>query len=254
MPDDNREAMRIRIATYLAMGSCTQREAAIPSLACSAEDASSHLQAYIMCQIAPVLAARPLKHLLDMHGIKYSENFKLRHLCSHLYSFLDCLERGKCAGDELSLNGSARKARCRELKCLRADWPQVIPDNLKHRLIRDFKLEISAANLATFACGSCNEMCPISDKCSIGLEEFDLDVLSHPDHVSRADSNMEVDSEDEQQSRVDPWLNPQYPDPPMPMENTPYASLLIEPDSLESDPDTAEAVIAVCRRCHSDLK
>ncbi|KAJ7914550.1 hypothetical protein B0H13DRAFT_1611363 [Mycena leptocephala] len=54
---------------------------------------------------------------------------------------------------------------------------------------------------------------------------------------------------------VEPWLDPQYLDPlPMPMENTPYPSLLIEPVSLESDLDTAEPVIAVCHRCHSDLK
>jgi hypothetical protein len=84
MPDDNREAMHIHIATHIAMGSCTQRKAAIPSLACSsitsqsesqsgsgsAEDTSSRFQAYIMRQIALVLAARPLKRLLDMHGIK----------------------------------------------------------------------------------------------------------------------------------------------------------------------------------------
>ncbi|KAJ7832277.1 hypothetical protein B0H13DRAFT_1654290 [Mycena leptocephala] len=38
------------------------------------------------------------------------------------------------------------------------------------------------------------------------------------------------------------------------MENSPYASLLIEPHSIESDPDSAEPVIAVCRRCCTDLK
>jgi dTDP-4-dehydrorhamnose reductase len=111
MPNDNREAMRIHIATHIAMDSCTQREAAIPSLACSSitsqsesqsnsasvEDASSRLQAYIMRQKAPVLAARPLKRLLDMHSIKYPEKSKLRHLRSHLYSCVDRLEHEKCA-------------------------------------------------------------------------------------------------------------------------------------------------------------
>ncbi|KAJ7915027.1 hypothetical protein B0H13DRAFT_1610926, partial [Mycena leptocephala] len=42
--------------------------------------------------------------------------------------------------------------------------------------------------------------------------------------------------------------------PPMPMENSPYARLLIEPHSIESDPDSAEPVIAICRRCCTDLK
>lgn len=86
------------------------------------------------------------------------------------------------------------------------------------------------------------------------MEEFDLDLLSRPDHVSNEDSEMEVDSNHEEHPQVEPWLDSRYPEPPMPMKNTPYASLLIEPDSLESHPDTAEPVIAVCRRCCSDLK
>ncbi|KAJ7838168.1 hypothetical protein B0H13DRAFT_1912025 [Mycena leptocephala] len=55
-------------------------------------------------------------------------------------------------------------------------------------------------------------------------------------------------------SRIEPWLDPRYFEPPMPMENSPYASLLIEPHSIESDPDSAEPVTAVCRRCCTDLK
>jgi hypothetical protein len=140
-----------------------------------------------------------------MHDIKYAEKAKLKKLRSHLYSFLDGLERGKGTDDELSLNGNARKARRRELKRLRADWPQVVPEHLKRKLMRDFNLEISAANLATFACGSCNELCPISDKRTIGLEEFDLDLLSRTDHVSTDESDMEVDSDHEQKPCVEPW-------------------------------------------------
>jgi hypothetical protein len=133
-----------------------------------------------------------------------------------LYSFLDRLDRGKFAVDDISLSGTARRARRRELKRLRAEWPQVVPDHLKRRLIRDFNLEISASNLATFACGSCNELCPVTDKRSIGLEEFDLDLLSRPDHVSSNDSDMDVDSGDDQDTRAEPWLDPRYPEPPMP--------------------------------------
>lgn len=41
-----------------------------------------------------------------MHEIKYPEKSKLRQLRSHLYSFLDRLERGKSADDVLCLTGS----------------------------------------------------------------------------------------------------------------------------------------------------
>ncbi|KAJ7855232.1 hypothetical protein B0H13DRAFT_1507164, partial [Mycena leptocephala] len=42
--------------------------------------------------------------------------------------------------------------------------------------------------------------------------------------------------------------------PPMPMSGTPYAHMLLDPSSLESDLETNDPVIVVCRRCRSDLK
>jgi hypothetical protein len=99
-----------------------------------------------------------------MHGVKYVATDKLGKLRRHLYSFLHHLDRGKAADIDISSLGSARITCRQELKRLRAEWPQVVPDHLKHKLVRNFNLEISAANLATFACGSCNELCPITDK------------------------------------------------------------------------------------------
>jgi hypothetical protein len=40
----------------------------------------------------------------------------------------------------------------------------------------------------------------------------------------------------------------------MPMANTPYSSLLVDPESLGADPETAEPAIAVCHQCRIDLK
>jgi hypothetical protein len=37
------------------------------------------------------------------------------------------------------------------------------------------------------------------------------------------------------------------------MANTPYSSLLINPESIGTDPETEDPVIAVCRKCRSDL-
>jgi hypothetical protein len=157
--------------------------------------------------------------------------------------------------------GSARHARRTEIKRLRAEWPQVIPDHLKRRLIRDFNVQISAENLATFACGSCNELFPIADKKTIGLDQFDIDLLKRPDYndPDSDDSEMEVDSEDdssqpELRPKIKPWLNRQYPEPPMPMDSIPYSSLLIEPDALEADPESLDPLLVVCRDCYRDLK
>jgi hypothetical protein len=66
-----------------------------------------------------------------MHDIKYPKKARLKKLRSHLYSFLDRLEHGECAEDVIDLTGTARKARRREFKRLRADWPQVVPNHVK---------------------------------------------------------------------------------------------------------------------------
>ncbi|KAJ7914388.1 hypothetical protein B0H13DRAFT_2325422 [Mycena leptocephala] len=119
--------------------------------------------------------------------------------------------------------------------------------------VSEFNLPISAENLATFACGSCNELRPITENASIPLDEIDFDLLKRPDHIQpESDSDMEVD--DVEHDLHEPWLDDRCPEPRMPMANTPYSSLLIEPDSLGSDPETDEPDMTVCRQCRSNLK
>ncbi|KAJ7934430.1 hypothetical protein B0H13DRAFT_2305858 [Mycena leptocephala] len=271
VPDDaNCTTLRNSIATHIGMGLCTLRDSAFAAIACSSiiaqpdtliapetvDDPATRLQLYIMHQIAPVLTSRALRRLLDMHGVRYATTDKTSKLRRHLLSFLHRLDRRKGADVDITSLGSERIARRQELKRLRTEWPQVVPDHLKRKLVRNFNLGISGANLATFACGSCNELCPITEKNTLSFEDFDLDVLRRPDHLDTGESDMDVDSDQQSSpdSRTEPWLDSRYPEPPMPMQNSPYASLLIEPHSIESDPDSAEPGIAVCRRCCRDLK
>jgi hypothetical protein len=206
-----------------------------------------------MRQIVPILTLRPLRRLLDMHDVSYSETDKIKKLRQRLRSFMSQLERGKSEEEELLLTGSARMARRGEHKRLRAEWPQVIPDHLKRQLVSEFNLQISAESLATFACGCCNELRPITEKASIPLDEIDIDLLKRPDHVQpESDSDIEVD--DVERDPHEPWLDDRCPEPPMPMANTPYSSVLIEPDSLGNDPETEKLVMTVCRQCRSNLK
>ncbi|KAJ7891484.1 hypothetical protein B0H13DRAFT_2340578 [Mycena leptocephala] len=148
-----------------------------------------------MRQIAPTLTSRALRHLLDMHAAKYALTDKLSKLLKHLYSFLHRLDRAKGIDEDITFTGTARIARRQELKRLRSEWPQVVPDHLKRRLVRDFNLEISATNLATFAYGSCNELCPVTDKKTLSFEDFDLDLLKRPDHVESREPDMAASSE-----------------------------------------------------------
>jgi hypothetical protein len=125
------------------------------------------------------------------------------------------LERGKDGKDEIRLTGTARLARRQEIKRLRSEWPQIIPDHLKRRLVSEFNLQISAENLATFACGSCSELRSVSEKSQLALDSIDFDLLKRPAHVEPAtESEMDVDGEDPI-PRAPPWLDSRCPEPPM---------------------------------------
>jgi hypothetical protein len=112
-----------------------------------------------------------------MHNVSYSQKDKIKELRKKLRKFMTRLERGKHGDNDLRLTGTARLTRRQEHKKLRAEWPQVIPEHLKRRLVEEFNLQISAENLATFACGSCSELCPILEQTSLPLDEIDFDLL-----------------------------------------------------------------------------
>lgn len=97
----NLPTLRDSIATHIAMSRCRSREA----LACSqislqsespvasgSDDPStrSQLYRYLLSQIAPILTVRPLKRLLDLHGIRYVDTDNIRKIRKHLSSLKMC--------------------------------------------------------------------------------------------------------------------------------------------------------------------
>ncbi|KAJ7933320.1 hypothetical protein B0H13DRAFT_2306998 [Mycena leptocephala] len=62
--------------------------------------------------------------------------------------------------------------------------------------------------------------------------------------AAHLDTESEMDVDDAEQIPAIPWLDDRCPEPPMPMANTPYSSLLINPESIGTDPETEDPVIA----------
>ncbi|KAJ6530741.1 hypothetical protein B0H19DRAFT_967449, partial [Mycena capillaripes] len=51
------------------------------------------------------------------------------------------------------------------------------------------------------------------------------------------------------------WLDPDFPEPPMPMASTPiYSDLMLEPGCLGTDPESGAPSLICCQSCSSDLK
>ncbi|KAJ7240296.1 hypothetical protein C8J57DRAFT_1527738 [Mycena rebaudengoi] len=91
----------------------------------SSEDPSTRLQLYILRQVAPTLKLRPLRRLLDMHDVSYSDKENVKKLRRKLQSFMRRLERGKDGDDTIPLTGTAHLGRRQEFKHLRSEWPQL---------------------------------------------------------------------------------------------------------------------------------
>jgi hypothetical protein len=104
------------------------------------------------------------------------------------------LEHGKDGNDTIRLTGTVRLGCRQEFKRLHSEWPQVIPEHLKSKLVNDFNLQISTGNLATFSCGSCSEDRPLSEKLQLPLDSIDFNLLKRPDQVELdTKSDMDVD-------------------------------------------------------------
>ncbi|KAJ7804614.1 hypothetical protein B0H13DRAFT_1930672 [Mycena leptocephala] len=78
------------------------------TLLCLSHAHGLELYRYLLSQITHILMVRPLKRLLDLHGIRYADTDNIRKLRKHLSCFRKRLGHGKCAEDEPTVTGTAR--------------------------------------------------------------------------------------------------------------------------------------------------
>ncbi|KAJ7933884.1 hypothetical protein B0H13DRAFT_1855739 [Mycena leptocephala] len=198
--------LRQAITHHVGMGKCVSHEGYAPFLGCSSlesefipptaepgtcDDPSVRLQIHILRQLMPILKLRPLRRLLELHDVSYVESDKAKKLRQLMKSYLVRLRSGKYPDNLVGVPGSKRRQRAAESARLRKEWPQVVPARLKKKLLANFNLEISLDSLSTFICGSCSENCPMIDKCTLGFEDFDIDLLKRPDGADlEPDSDM----------------------------------------------------------------
>ncbi|KAJ7476628.1 hypothetical protein FB451DRAFT_1460888 [Mycena latifolia] len=174
------------------LSSDSQRDAAVyrrtPSAVASETDPTSDpstlLQIHILRQVCPILKLSSLRRLLDLHDVTYVESDRVKQLRKRLKGFLTRLKTGKRPQ-------STKKTRSRESATLRAEWPQLVPESLKRKLLDHFGLRISADKTGSFTCGSCSELCPLGEKTFIRMDGFDWNLLKRPDRLPLPDDDDE---------------------------------------------------------------
>ncbi|KAJ7182361.1 hypothetical protein C8R43DRAFT_1144248 [Mycena crocata] len=241
----SKEDLRVLLITHLGSGSCASHESTPSHLSCaslisqfdlftaqsesSVEDINTVLQIQLLRRIYTILPNSALKRLLDLHDVFYAATDKSKELRYRMKRFLYRLRAGKQLDDNPTLfNGAAKEPRAKECQRLRAEWPQVVPDHLKRRILRLFNLEISEKNQATFS---------IVPSVRLHLHEFNFELLKRPDTfppgmTTSADPDSEdLDEEDSSNSELDDA----QPNGASPSSMHPDAD--VSPDSVEMDVD-----------------
>jgi hypothetical protein len=128
-------------------------------------DWSSFLRESLILSLVPVLKIGPLRRLLDLHDVAYAETDKIKCLRRRLKTFLYQLVTGKPSSEHPA--GTWRGDRSRMEARLSMQWPQLVPDHLKKRLLANFNLGLSPRTLSFFVCGSCAERLPETESTTL---------------------------------------------------------------------------------------
>ncbi|KAJ6565617.1 hypothetical protein DFH09DRAFT_1081768 [Mycena vulgaris] len=178
-----RSFLRTLIVFHLSL--CSTKSKICPAFAGdrpndNSENSSTALQIHILTQ--------PLRRLLELHDVPYVESDNVKRLHSRLKGFLTRLKNGKQPVDgRRSENGKTQRSRKNER--LRAEWPQLVPDHLKRRLLDNFGLRISSSKLSTFTCGSYAVAYPATEKKLLTMSDFQFNLLRRPDRIREPDAD-----------------------------------------------------------------
>ncbi|KAJ7661796.1 hypothetical protein B0H17DRAFT_1337126 [Mycena rosella] len=74
------------------------------------------------------------------------------------------------------------------------------------------------------------------------------------DSESELDPEESLDEPDALKDPPRPWLDPDIPEPPMPMAGTAQCDLLLEPGCIDAHPETSAPVMICCIECRNAIK
>ena len=104
--------------------------------------------------LLPKIKLRPLRRLLSQHDISYSLQDNLSSLRRKLKTFIKSLKKGKCQEQKRAdhLVKEKEKEDQHESRSLEIhnSWPQIVPQDLKKKVIEMFREETSSKTLSMF--------------------------------------------------------------------------------------------------------
>ena len=188
-----------------------------------------NLQLQILSSILYLVRQRPLRRILSCLNVTAESDLSLSKLRSELKKFITKLKRGK--QKEYAHNSILEQEKKLELKKKEnsENWPQLVPDCLKEKIIKLFHEKTSSEVLATFTCASCSSLaCKLEQKL-VSLSDIDMDLLKPSRKI--VSSKM-----------------------PMPCEHESlFMNWMIDPEGIKQD-EEGHMQLQLCKTCYNSLR
>ena len=190
-----------------------------------------------------------LQRLLAILEIEYKTDDNVKQLRMYLKEYISKL-RKQMVELQKNENVNAEKKIIKEkLEKIHLQWPSLVPQSMKDKIITMFRKQTSSEMLKSVTCASCAESCLASECSQVNIHDVDLAVLSRPDRRVQNGKNCNdiVDSE---------WLDSELISPDLPLPIPSMKDILLDPAGvhLPSNSNSTDIFITLCKSCKSFLK
>ena len=127
------------------------------------------LQILVLSDIIPCLPLQLLQRLMHLYAVAFREDVSLNRNCWSMKIFVDHLH---------TRLASSHSSQCSD----QTGWPQIISDDQKVQLLKNFMNKTSSDSPHEFVCGCCNGQRNINQHCEVLLDDINLALLHHLDH------------------------------------------------------------------------
>ena len=228
--------LRTLVVSHLSSGECAESEAN----ACMQLVSTFHIQSdvsymltkyrfqiQILSSITSLVRSRPLQHILSCLHVSFESTMSFTKLWSEFRKFITRLKKGKQSEDACNMVIAQDEQLRQERKKVQENWPQLVPNTLKKKIVKLFHEKTSSEALATFTCASCSSLTLNIEHKKMLLSDINIDLLKP---FSKFSSQI-----------------------PMPCrKETPLASCMVNPDGIEQD-ENGHSQLQLCKTCHNSL-
>ena len=178
--------LRTLVVSHLSSGECAESEAdectQLVSTFYIKSDVSYMLtkcsfQIQILSSITSLVRLRPLQRILSCLHVPFDSTMSFSKLRSELRKLITRLKKGKRSEDTRNTVIELDEQLRQERQKIQEDWPQLVPNTLKKRIVKLFHEKTSTEALATFTCASCSSLTLNIERKKILLLDINVELL-----------------------------------------------------------------------------